>query len=195
MIIWRWNDRTHGGRVKVYPRALSEDWFCFFSVLWYLAAKAFRGGKNCNRLPSFSSSFFSLPLLEFIFRYISHSHWSWPSICWSCRSLLECLSHSPPSSTCCELQQTRWYYSRVISSLMQPGCQLQAFNAEVTASPRIAPPPCPHSCPTVLVLLFGTTRRAAFEGVLLSPSVTLVGRGQDGPRRCLPTAWVFLTHP
>ena len=65
---------------------------------------------------------------------------------------------------------------------MQLDCQLQAFNAEVTASPRIAPPPCPHNCPTVLVLLFGTTRRVAFEGVLLSPSVTLVGRGQDGPR-------------
>ena len=116
MIIWRWNDRTHGGRVKVYPRALSKDWFFFFSVPWCLAAKAFRGGKNCNHLPSFSS-------------------------------------------------------------------------------PRIAPPPCPHSCPTVLVLLFRTTGRAVFGGVLLSPSVTLVGRGQDGPRRWLLAAWAFLTYP
>ena len=77
---------------------------------------------------------------------------------------------------------------------MRPDCQLQAFNAEVTASSRIVPPPCPHSCPTVLVLLFGTTGRIVFEGVLLSPSVTLVGRGQDGPRRCLPAAWAFLVH-
>ena len=100
-----------------------------------------------------------------------------------------------PSLTCCELQQTRWYYLGVISSLMRPDCQLRAFNAEVTTSPRIAPPPCPHSCPTVLVILFGMTGRAVFEGVLFSPSVTLVGRGQDGPRRCLLAAWAFLTYP
>ena len=105
------------------------------------------------------------------------------------------MSHPLLSLTCCELQQTRWYYSGVISSLMRPNCQLRAFNAEVTASPRIAPPPCPHSCPTVLVLLFGTTGRAVFEGVLFSPSVTLVGRGQDGPRRCLLATWAFPTHP
>ena len=58
---------------------------------------------------------------------------------------------------------------------MRPDCQLRAFNAEVTASHGIAPPPCPHSWPTVLVLLFGTPGRAIFEGVPLSPSVTLVG--------------------
>ena len=105
------------------------------------------------------------------------------------------MSHPPPSSTCYELQQTRWYCSGVISSLMWPDCQLQLFNVEVTISPRIAPPPCPHSCPIVLVLFFGTTGRAIFGGVLLSPSVTLVGRGQNGPRRWLLAAWAFLTHP
>ena len=78
---------------------------------------------------------------------------------------------------------------------MRLDCQLRAFNAEVTASPRIAPPPCLHNCPTVLVLLFVTTGRAIFGGVLLSPSVTLVGRGQDGSRQRIPTAWAFLTHP
>ena len=103
---------------------------------------------------------------------------------------MECLSHPPPSSTCCELWQIR-YYSGVISLLMRPDCQLRAFNAEVTTFPRIAPPPRPHSCPTVLVLLFGRLGGLVFEGVLLSPS----GRGQDGPRRCLLTAWAFLTHP
>ena len=127
MIIWRWNDRTHGGRVKVYPRAWFEDWFFFFLVPWCLAMKAFKGGKNYNRLPSFSYPSFFFPLLEGIFRYISPSHWSWPSICWSCRSLLECLSHPPPSLTCYELQQTRWYCLGVISSLMRPDCQLQKF--------------------------------------------------------------------
>ena len=70
-----------------------------------------------------------------------------------------------------------------------------AFNAEMTSSPRIAPPQRPHNCPTVLVLLFGTTGRAVFEGVLLSPSVTLVDRGKDGPQRWLLAAWAFLTHP
>ena len=78
---------------------------------------------------------------------------------------------------------------------MRPDYQLRAFNAEVTDSPRIAPPPCSHSYPIVLVLLFGMIRRAVFEGVLLSPSVNLVGRGQDDPRRCLLAAWAFLTYP
>ena len=59
---------------------------------------------------------------------------------------------SATSSTCCELQQPRWYCSGVISSLMRPYRQLWAFNAEVTASPEIAPPPCFHGWPTVLVL-------------------------------------------
>ena len=54
----RWDDRTYGGRVKIYPRALSEDRFFFSSVFWCLAAKAFRGGRNYNRLPSFSFCFF-----------------------------------------------------------------------------------------------------------------------------------------
>ena len=195
MIIWRWNDRTHGGRVIIYPRALFEDWFFFFLVPWCLAAKAFRGGKNCNRLSSFSSPFFSLPLLEGLLCYIAHFHWFWPSICWSCRLLLKCLSHLPPFSTCCELQQTRWYCSGVISSLMQPDCQLRAFNAEVTASPEIASPSCPHIWPTVLVLLFRTPGKAVFEGVSLFSSVTLVCRGQDCPWRCLLAAWTFLVHP
>ena len=198
MIIWKWNDRMHGGRMEVYPRALSKDWFFFFSILWYLAAEAFEGGKNCDHLsfylslPPFFSPFW---FLEGLLCHISPSHWSWLSICWSYRLLLECLFHPPPSSTCCELQQTRWYCSEVISSLMRPDCQLRAFNAEVTASPRIAPPPCSHSWPTVLVLLFGMPRRTVFEGVTLSPSMTLVGQGQGCPRRCLLAAWTFLVHP
>ena len=71
---------------------------------------------------------------------------------------------------------------------MWPDYQLQAFNAEVTASPRIAPPPCPHSWPTVLVLLFRTPGEAAFKGVSLSPYLTLVRRGQGCPRQCLLAA-------
>ena len=59
---------------------------------------------------------------------------------------------STTSSTCYELQQPRWYCSRVISSLMRPNHQLWAFNVEVTASPGIVPPPYFHGWPIVLVL-------------------------------------------
>ena len=69
---------------------------------------------------------------------------------------------------------------------MRPDCQLRAFNAEVTASSIIAPLPCPHSCPPVLVPSFGMTGRVALDGVLLFPSMTPVRRGHDGPRQCLP---------
>ena len=131
-----------GGRVKVYPRAWSEDWFLFL-VLRRLVTEAFQGGKNSNRLPSIYF-FFYPPFLEGLLRYIPPFHWSWPFICWSCKLLLECLFHLPPSSTCYELQQPRWYCLGVISSLMWPDCQLWAFNANVTACPRISPPPCSH---------------------------------------------------
>ena len=78
---------------------------------------------------------------------------------------------------------------------MQPDYQLWAFNTEVTASPGIAPPPRPHSWPTVLVLLFGMPGEAVFKGVPLSPSVTLVRRGQGCPRQRLLAAWTFFVHP
>ena len=58
---------------------------------------------------------------------------------------------SATSSTCYKLQQPRWYCSGVISSLIWPDHQLWAFNVEVTASPGIAPPPCFHGWPTMLV--------------------------------------------
>ena len=69
---------------------------------------------------------------------------------------------------------------------MRPDCQLRTFNAEVTASSTIAPPPCPYSCPPVLVLLFWTIGRVAMDGVPLFPSMTPACRGQDSPRRLLP---------
>ena len=71
---------------------------------------------------------------------------------------------------------------------MRPDCQLQAFNAEVTDYSIIASPPCPHSYPPMLVLSFGMTGRIALDGVPLFPSMTLVRRGQDDPRRCPPAA-------
>ena len=142
--------------------------------------RAFKSPKNFDR---------PAPLcVRFLLLYILLLHLSWPSICWSYRSLLEYLFHPALSSTCCELQQTWWHCSGVIPSLMRPDCQLRAFNAKVTASSIIAPPPCPHSCPPILVLLFRMTGRVALDGVLLFPSMTSVHWGQDGPQRCLPAA-------
>ena len=78
---------------------------------------------------------------------------------------------------------------------MRSDCQLWAFDAEVTAHPGIAPPPCPHNWPTVLVFLFGMPREAAFKSVPLSPSMTSVRRGQGCLRQRLLTAWTFFIHP
>ena len=127
------------------PRADSSSWF--FGA-WLQEPSWGVRTATVFLLSSFLSSLF----LKGLFRYMPHFHWSWPSICWSCRLLLECLSYLPPSSTCCELQQPRWYCSGVISSLMRPDRQLWAFNAELTASLGIAPPPYSHGWPIVLVL-------------------------------------------
>ena len=157
-----------------------------------LHGESFQESKELRSSSFFFSSFLSsLSLVRSLLLYILLLHSSWLSICWSCRSLLEYLSHPVLSSTCCELQQTMWHYSGVISSLMRPDYQLRAFNAEVTASSIIAPPPCPHSCPLVLVPSFGTTGRVALDGVLLFPSMIPVCRGRDGPRWCLPAALGF----
>ena len=118
------------------PRINSSSWF-FGISRWEL----FKSPKNYDRLSFLLSSFFFFyppPPLWDLSCYISFSSVH-PSRS-SCKSLLECLSHLVPFSTCCELQQTMWYCSGVIPSLMRSDCQLQAFNAKVTASPIIAPP-------------------------------------------------------
>ena len=180
--------------------SLSSDWFCFFSVFLCLATETFKGGKNYDCL-----SFYLSPLFLFFLSppslgrascviYILPIDLGHPFVdhagCY-----LSALSHLPPFSACYELLQTRWYCSGVISSLMWPNCQLRVCNAEVTASPGIAPPPCPHNWPTALDLLFGTPGRDVFESVPLSSSATLVGRRQVCPQRCLPAAWTFLIRP
>ena len=47
---------------------------------------------------------------------------------------------------------------------MRPDRQLWAFNAEVTASPGIAPPLCPHGWATMLVLFSWKAREGCLEG-------------------------------
>ena len=132
-----------GGRVKVRPRASSEDEFFFSS-------------SDTAQLELFGV--FWIALLFFVrslWLYILLLPSSWPSICRLCRLPLECLSHPALPSTCCELQWTTWHYSGVIPSLMRTDCQLRAFNAEVTSSFTIALSLCSHSCPPTLVLSFG----------------------------------------
>ena len=102
---------------------------------------------------------------------------------------------STTSSTCYELQQPRWYCSRVISSLMRPNHQLWAFNVEVTASPGIAPPPCSHGWPTVLVLFLGMSWEAVFKGMPPLLLTILVGQGQDCSRQYLLAVWTLFVHP
>ena len=132
-----------GGRVKVRPRASSEDEF-FFS--------------SSDTAPLELSGVFRITVPLFVrslWLYILLLPSSWPSSCRLRRSSLECLSHPVLPSTCCELQWTAWHCSGVIPSLMRPDCQLRAFNAEVTGSSTIAFSPCSHSCPPTLVPSFG----------------------------------------
>ena len=131
-------------RVKVRPRASSEDEF-FFS--------------SSDTPPIELPGVFPIavpPLREIsLVIYILLLPSSWLSICRLRRSPFECLSHPMLPSTCCELQWVAWRCSRVTPSLMRPDCQLRAFNAEVTSSCTIALSPCSHSCPSTLVPSFG----------------------------------------
>ena len=139
------------------------------SVLGY---EGFQNHANCYCLLLFFflfPSFFDPPSLEDLSHYIFLSSRSWSSICWSCRSSLECSSYQPPSQILCELRQPRPHCSGVISSLMQSECWLGAFNAEVTVSPWIIPTPYAHGYPTVLVLFMGALWGAAFIGVPFFP--------------------------
>ena len=132
-----------GERVKVHPRALSEDEFFFSS-------------SDIAQLELFGVLRIAVPLfVRSLWLYILLPPSSWPSIYRLCKSLLECLSHPALPSTCCELQWTTWRCSGVIPSLMWPDCQLRVFSGEVTGSFTIALSPCFHSCPPTLVPSFG----------------------------------------
>ena len=85
--------RRSWGRVKVHPRASSEDEFFFSS-------------SDTAPLELFCV-FRIAPLpLRSLWLYILLLLLSWPSICRLCKSPLECLSHPTLPSTCYELQWT-----------------------------------------------------------------------------------------
>ena len=146
-------------------------------------------GQNCNCLPPFFSpcSWRASYVIYLLFIDLGH-----PSIdhtgCYLsaypiCRLLQLAVSCSKQGDT-------------VQGSLPhQLDCQLWAFNTEVIASPRIAPPSRPYSWSIMLVFLFGMPGEAVLESVPLSPSVTSVRRGQGCPRQCLLAAWTFFVHP
>ena len=143
-----------------------------------------------------SSLFFDLPFLEGFLRYIPHFLWSWPSICWSCRLLLEYLSHLSPSPVFCEWQQPMWYCLGVISSLMRPDRQLWAFNAEVTTfSWNCSSTMLPWLAHCVSTFLLGMPGEAIFKGMPLFFLTLSVGRGQDCSRRCLLATRTLFVHP
>ena len=129
-------------RVKVRPRASSEDEFFFFSS---------------DTPPIELLGVFRIVVLPFVrslWLYILLLPSSWSSICRLCRSPLECLSHPAFPPTCYELQWVARHCLGVIHSLMRPDCQLWAFNAEVTDSSTIVLSPCSYSCPSTLVPSF-----------------------------------------
>ena len=73
---------------------------------------------------------------------------------------------------------------------MRPDYQLRAFNAEVTASPRIAFLPCSYGWPIGLEISFGILEGTASSDVAPSPSVILVYRGQGCPRQYILAVWI-----
>ena len=120
--------------------------------------------------------------------YILQLPSSWPSIYQLRRSLLDCLSHPAFPSTCCESQWAAWHCLGVISSLMRPDYQLQAFNAEMTGSCTIALSPCSHNCPSTLVPSFGDDGEGCDGWRIVLPSQDTSRRGHDVPRRFLLVA-------
>ena len=78
---------------------------------------------------------------------------------------------------------------------MRPDCQLRAFNAEVTASPRIAFLPCSYGWPIGLRTSFGMLEGTASGNVALSPSVILVCQGQGRPRQYILAVWIPFVRP
>ena len=90
--------------------------------------------------PSWSSPFFVRSLLLYILLFCSSSSYT----CQSSMPILECTSHRPFFLAFCELLWPLSHCPGVTSTLMVSRCQLQVFNTEVIASPRVASPPCSY---------------------------------------------------
>ena len=163
-------------RVQVRPRASSEDEFFFSS-----------SDTPPIELPGVFRIFILL-FVRSLWLYILLLPSSWPSICRLRKSPLECLSHPTFPSTCCELQWAAQHCLGVIPSLMQPDCQLRAFNAEMTGSSTIVLSPRSHSYPSTLIPSFGDDREGCGGWRIVLSSQDTSCRGHDVPRRFLLVA-------
>ena len=165
------NRIVNGGvkeRVKVRPRASSEDEFFFSS-----------SDTPPIELPGVFRIAIPLPCEVSLVIYILLLPSSWLSICRLRRSPLECLSHPALPSTCCELQWAAWHYLGVIPSLMRPDCQLRA---------TIALSPCSHSYPSTLVPSFRDDGEGCGGWCIVLSSKDTSCRGHDVLRRFLLVA-------
>ena len=81
-----------------------------------------------------------ISVVIYILRFCSSSSYT----CQSSMPILECTSHRPFFLALCELLWSPSHCPGVTSTLMVSGCQLLVLNMEVTASPRVASPPCSY---------------------------------------------------
>ena len=65
----------------------------------------------------------------------------------------------------------------------------------MTASPRIAPPPCPYGWPIGLGTSFWMLEGTASGDVAFSPSMILVCRGQGHPQQYILAVWIPFVRP
>ena len=169
--------RRSWGEGQGLSSGLVRGWI-FLLLFWY----------STNRtswcLPNCRPPFHEISLVIYILLLPS----SWSFICQLRRSPLECLSYPASPSTCCELQWIAWHCLGVIPSLMQPDCQLQAFNAEVAGSCTIALSPCSYSCPSTLVHSFGDDEEGCGGWHIVLSSLDTSCRGHVVPRRFLLVA-------
>ena len=69
------------------------------------------------------------------------------------------------------------------------------FNTEVTASPGIGFIPCSYGWLTVLGTSFGMLEEIASGGVVLSPSMISVCRGQGCSQQYILAVWILFVRP
>ena len=158
-------------RVKVRPRASSEDEFFFFSS---------------DTPPIELPGIFRIVVLPFVrslwlYIFFCSLHLGRPFVDYVGRHLSVC-------PTYCELQWATRHCLGVIPSLMRPDCQLRAFNAKVTGSSTIVLSPCSHSCPSTLVPLFGDDGEGCGGWRIVLSFQDTSCQGHDVPRRFLLVA-------
>ena len=109
--------------------------------------------------------------------------------------ILECTSHQPLFLVLCELLWPPSPCPGVTSTLMGSGCQLWVFNTEVTASPRVASPPCSYGQPIGLGISFAILEGIASGDVAPFSPVILACRGQGRSRQYNLAVQILFIRP